>query len=70
MAIIFGNKYAYAMQNLILAAMGSEAATAPGSGQKYEALLSHQWLETFTPDPVVPAFTDSFAPVERYALIQ
>lgn len=65
-----GTKYAYALQNLILAAMGSEAATAPGSGQKYEALLSHQWLETFTPDPVVPAFTDSFAPVERYALIQ
>jgi len=62
-------KYAYALQNIMLVA-GDIVPDAAVSGDKYARLLSHQWLEPFTPDPVVPAFTDSFAPVERYALIQ
>lgn len=62
-------KYAAALQNIMLVA-GDIVPEASVSGDKYAPLLSHQWLEPFTPDPVVPAFTDSFAPVERYALIQ
>ena len=62
-------KYAAALQNIMLVA-GDSVPEALASGDKISALLSHQWLEPFSPDPVVPAFTDSFAPVERYALIQ
>ena len=65
-----GTRYAYALQNIILVAMSGDAASVPEPDKKYDTLLSHQWLEGFTPDPVVPAFSDSFAPVERYALIQ
>lgn len=64
-------KYKYALQNIILAAMsGSSAPVSEATGSKYKNLLAHQWLDTFTPDSTVPAFTDSFAPVERYTLIQ
>ncbi len=64
-------KYAYALQNIILVAMGNTASTvSPTPDAKFSNLLAHQWLEPFTPDSHVPAFTDSFAPVERYALIQ
>ena len=64
-------KYAYALQNIILVAMGDTASTVlPESAEKYKSLLANQWLDTFVPDPNVPAFSDSFAPVERYALIQ
>ncbi|MBQ6665621.1 MAG: fused MFS/spermidine synthase, partial [Synergistaceae bacterium] len=62
-------KYAAALQNIMLVA-GDSVPEALASGDKIAGLLSHQWLEPFAPDPVVPAFTDSFAPVERYALIQ
>lgn len=62
-------KYAYALQNIMLVA-GDIVPSVTASGDKYASLLSHQWLEPFVPDSVVPAFTDSFAPVERYALIQ
>ena len=63
-------RYAYALQHLILVAMGADAAAVTQPDPKYDSLLSHQWLEGFTPDPVVPTFSDSYAPVERYALIQ
>ena len=62
-------KYAGALQNIMLVA-GDFVPDAGISGDKYASLLSHQSLEPFKPDPVVPAFTDSYAPVERYALIQ
>lgn len=62
-------KYARALQNMMLVA-GDIVPSSAASGDKYARLLSHQWLEPFVPDPVVPAFTDAFAPVERYALIQ
>ncbi len=64
-------KYAMALQNIILVAMNNNAAAvSPTTGAKYSALLANQWLEPFTPDAKVPAFTDAFAPVERYALAQ
>ena len=64
-------KYAMALQNIILVAMGDNAtAVSPASDARYSNLLAHQWLDPFTPDAKVPAFTDSFAPVERYALAQ
>lgn len=64
-------KYAMALQNIILVAMGDNAtAVSPASDARYSSLLAHQWLDPFTPDAKVPAFTDSFAPVERYALAQ
>ena len=64
-------KYAMALQNIILVGMGDTASTInPTPDAKFANLLSHQWLEPFVPDPKVPAFTDSFAPVERYALVQ
>ncbi len=64
-------KYAYALQNIILVAMGDTASTvSPTPDAKFTGLLSHQWLEPFVPDHNVPAFTDAFAPVERYTLLQ
>ncbi len=66
-----GKKYAYALQNIIFVATGENVtAIPPASSSKFSSLLSHQWLEPFTPDPAIPAFTDSFAPVERYTLMQ
>lgn len=62
-------KYAYALQNIMLVA-GDVVPNSPVPGDKYQSLLSHQWLEPFVPDSSVPAFTDAFAPVERYALMQ
>ncbi len=62
-------KYAMALQNIMLVA-GDFVPESSASDDKYSELLSHQWLQPFIPDKVVPAFTDSFAPVERYALIQ
>ena len=67
-----GAEYAYALQNLMLVCLRSDAlppvAAAPDA--HFAPLLANQWLEPFTPDPRVPAFTDAFAPVERYALAQ
>lgn len=65
-------RYAYARQNLMLVALPSDRLPAPSAApeERFSWLLAHQWLEPFTPDPAVPAFTDAFAPVERYALAQ
>ena len=64
-------RYAMALQNIILVGMGDMASTIkPTPDAKFARLLSHQWLEPFVPDAKVPAFTDAFAPVERYALAQ
>ena len=64
-------KYARALQNIILVAMGDNVASAlPAPDARFAGLLSHQWLDPFVPDSRVPAFRDDFAPVERYALIQ
>ena len=64
-------KYSHALQNIILVATPfAVPSVSPRPNTKYSNLLSHQWLEPFVPDNSVPAFTDSFAPVERYALVQ
>lgn len=64
-------KYAQILQNIILVGMGDTASTvSPTPDAKISALLSHQWLEPFVPNPAIPAFSDSFAPVERYTLVQ
>ena len=64
-------KYSSILQNIILVATGDNiSAVQPTPDAKYSKLLKHQWLDPFTPDPNVPAFTDAFAPVERYALMQ
>ena len=64
-------QYAYAMQNLMLVALRSDAPppVPPAPDAHLARLLANQWLEPFSPDPKVPAFTDAFAPVERYALV-
>ena len=65
-------RYVYAQQNLMLVALKSDVPPAVPSApdDHFAGLLVHQWLEPFTPDPNVPAFTDAFAPVERYALVK
>jgi len=62
-------RYAAALQNIMLVA-GDIVPTGTASGDEYADLLSHQWLDPFVPDSSVPVFTDSFAPVEKYALMQ
>lgn len=63
-------KYAYALQNIVLVAMPGAMINTVAPESQFTELLSHQWLEPFTPDASIPAFTDAFAPVERYALMQ
>ncbi|MBQ7262558.1 MAG: fused MFS/spermidine synthase, partial [Synergistaceae bacterium] len=65
-------RYAQARQNLMIVALRSDAdpPVPPVPEPGIARLLSHQWIEPFVPDPRVPAFTDAFAPVERWALAQ
>ncbi len=71
-------RYATAQQNIILVAMpdssslsfNDSSVSSVTSDDKFKELLSHQWLEPFIPDRHIPAFSDAFAPVEKYALIQ
>lgn len=59
----------YALQNVMIVALGEAAAkkleAAPGD-EKMTRLLAHRWTKPYTPK--VAAFTDAFAPVERYSL--
>ena len=63
-------RYALSLQNLMIVAFRSPElpAVPPVPDPAVVSLLEHQWLEGF--QALVPAFTDAFAPVERYALIQ
>ncbi|MDR1649884.1 MAG: fused MFS/spermidine synthase [Synergistaceae bacterium] len=58
-------------QNLMLVALKSEktfdAASPPGNPEMAR-LLSYRWTPPF--NPAVPPFTDAFAPVEHYALVE
>lgn len=65
-------RYAQARQNLMIVALRSDEdpPVPPAPEPGIARLLSHQWIEPFVPDPRVPAFTDAFAPVERWALAQ
>ena len=57
------------LQNLMLMGLcSSDPAVPPAPDAGVLPLLAHQWLDPFVPE--VPAFTDAFAPVERYALAQ
>ena len=62
-------RYAYSMQNIMLVALCSDnPQVPPAPDYSTAALLANQWRVPFTPN--IPAFTDQFAPVERYALVQ
>jgi len=58
--------FAHARQNVMLVAFNSSEPLNPPRNAEIARLLSHRWTEPFTPE--VRAFTDAFAPVERYAL--
>lgn len=63
-------KYASSRQNLMIVAFKSsdDIPVLPPYNPETAALLSHRWNLPFT--PTVPAFTDAFAPVERYSLME
>ena len=63
-------RYALSRQNLMIVAFRSRElpAVPPVPEPAVVSLLEHQWLEGF--QALVPAFTDAFAPVERYALMR
>ena len=63
-------KYALARQNLMIVAFHSSKRpdVPPAPEPALARLLEHQWSLPFKPS--VPAFTDAFAPVERYALMR
>ena len=63
-------KYAHSRQNLMIVAFRSAdlPAVPPAPEPAIVRLLEHQWLLPF--EASVPAFTDAFAPVERYALMR
>ena len=63
-------KYALARQNLMIVAFHSSKRpdVPPAPEPALARLLEHQWGLPFKPS--VPAFTDAFAPVERYALMR
>ena len=47
---------------------GEMPTVSPAPEPAIMRLLDHQWLLPF--ESSVPAFTDAFAPVERYALMR
>lgn len=59
----------YTLQNVMIVALADASADgqerAPESGEMAR-LLSHRWTKPYVPK--VAAFTDAFAPVERYSL--
>ena len=55
-------------QNIMIVALASEAPEAepePESGYM-ASLLAHKWTRPFSPK--IAAFTDAFAPVEKYTI--
>ena len=63
-------QFAMSRQNLMLVAFkSSELPAVPAAPDMETArLLTYQWTRPFTSS--VPAFTDAFAPVERYSLMR
>jgi len=59
-------QFAHTRQNIMLVALKTPAPHFPPRDAETALLLSHRWTEPFVSD--VRAFTDAFAPVERYAL--
>lgn len=55
-------------QNIMIVALASETAPQRAAESKYmERLLAHRWKRDFTAK--IPAFTDAYAPVEKYSLV-
>lgn len=62
-------RYVYSHQNIMLVALCSENPSVPPAPDVMTALLlANQWRGAFKPE--IEAFTDEFAPVERYSLVQ
>jgi spermidine synthase len=61
--------YAQSRQNIMVVAFKSEndPPVLPPYNPEIARLLSHRWSEPFV--PTIPPFTDAFAPVEHYALV-
>jgi hypothetical protein len=56
-----------ARQNIMVVAFASDAPNEPKPANDETArLLSHRWKPSY--EPKTPAFTDAFAPVEKYTL--
>ncbi|MDR1132705.1 MAG: fused MFS/spermidine synthase [Synergistaceae bacterium] len=56
-----------ARQNIMIVALANENEPYRAAGDDYTAsLLSHRWTNFF--EPKIAAFTDAFAPVEKYSL--
>ena len=62
--------FAQSRQNIMVVAFKSadEASILPPYDPETARLLSHRRMEPFV--PTVAPFTDAFAPVERYALVE
>ncbi|MDO5116783.1 MAG: fused MFS/spermidine synthase [Synergistaceae bacterium] len=55
-------------QNVMIVASASDSITQrEAAGAEIQRLLSHRWGQSFTPR--IAAFTDAFAPVEKYSLV-
>ncbi len=63
-------QYALSRQNIMIVAFKSadDLPVLPPYNPEMSRLLSHRWTAPFS--PVVAPFTDAFAPVERYSLMQ
>ena len=63
-------QFAQERQNIMIVAFKSpeNPPEKPGYNPEVDRLLSHRWKGAFA--PAIPAFTDAFAPVERYALME
>ncbi len=61
----------YVLQNVMIVALPEDAAAKPDRAPEDEhmaTLLSHRWIRPYA--SAIPAFTDAFAPVERYSLMR
>jgi spermidine synthase len=55
-------------QNIMIVALASgEVPNLPPEGDYMASLLAHRWPNRF--EPKIAAFTDAFAPVEKYSLV-
>ncbi len=63
-------QFAMSRQNIMLVAFKSPdlPPVPPSPDSETLPLLAHRWPYSYTPS--IPAFTDAFAPVERYSLMQ
>jgi spermidine synthase len=53
-------------QNIMIVALASPVQPTTPESDYTASLLAHRWTKPFS--PLIPAFTDAFAPVEKYTL--